>query len=92
MDLRLSAVSTSILLIPTAAPRWLTFTFYSVQNTDKHMHVHIRSQVARHDLIYKEKVRKPLISDVGPLHSTIYPTMMVSNSAFTSVIIYRDLK
>lgn len=56
------------------------------------MHVHIRSQVARHDLIYKENARKPPITDVEQLYCTVYSTMRVSNSACTNVIICHVLK
>lgn len=41
MDPRLSAVRTSILFIPAPTPRWLTFTFHSVQKPYKHTDVHM---------------------------------------------------
>lgn len=61
MDLRLSAVSTSILLILTPAPSWLAFTHYSGQKTDKHMHVYIDSWAAKHNASYKGKVKKSIL-------------------------------
>lgn len=40
MDPRLSAESKSIPPAPAEAPRWLTFTFHSVQNMEKNTNVH----------------------------------------------------